>query len=73
MDGSRAASLTSPRLRGEVDCAQRSRVRGTLDMLIVSRVPLTPTLSPERAFTPVFDGLCGRGSAAVVWQHLYIS
>jgi hypothetical protein len=30
--------------------------------------PLTPTLSPIRAFTPVFDGLWGRGSALSPWQ-----
>ena len=27
--------------------------------------PMTPTLSPTRAFTPVFDGLCGERERAV--------
>src|SRR5581483_3666718 len=46
---------------GERSASKARRVRGYR----LSRVtcPLTPTLSPERAFTPVFDGLWGRGSA----------
>src|SRR5581483_4208576 len=47
--------------QGERSASEARRVRGYR----LSRVtcPLTTTLSPERAFTPVFDGLWGRGSA----------
>jgi len=46
---------------GERSAHEVRRVRGF--SLSRDRTPLTPTLSPIRAFTPVFDGLRGRGSA----------
>jgi hypothetical protein len=60
MGGYRAASFTSPRLRGQVDRVKRGRVRGALQALNISTVPLTPTLSPQ----------AGRGSTPVVWTDL---
>ena len=46
---SEAPCLTSPRWRGEVDRAQRGRVRGPLreSEQVAWRSPLTPTLSPQ--------------------------
>jgi len=40
-------SVTSPRLRGEADCANRSRVRGAVAAPRSWSVPLTATLSPQ--------------------------
>src|SRR5262249_33773154 len=46
-------------------CSLSHREKGGVRGYGLSRNPnpLTPTLSPIRAFTPVFDGLWGRGGA----------
>jgi hypothetical protein len=43
-----------------------SRVRGNLSDFGSLRIPLTPTLSPTKAFTPVFDGLRGERERTAV-------
>jgi len=63
-----AHSVTSPRLRGEV--GSRSDP-GERDSPCTERVESPPELDPlpsERAFTPVFDGLCGEREQRALYR-----
>ena len=54
-----ACSLTAPRLRGEVDARNASGEGDSPRAEIVENSPHPDPLPGNRAFTPVFDGLCG--------------
>src|SRR6185437_11830821 len=62
--GERSPSHSASKTRVNALMARRVRGYG------LSRLsyPLTPTLSPSRAFTPVVDGLWGRGSLPCLWR-----